>query len=89
LLVTYLQQPLGGEQSTHQLYASNFWSHTKHGNTQHREPSENTTGKRFPNDTDGDILNERSDEVPNLLGAVLPEVGHSLANRSNLSNEST
>jgi hypothetical protein len=82
LLVTYLQQPLGGEQSTHQLYASNFWSHTKHVNIENQ--AKNTTGKRFPNDTDGDILNERSDEVPNLLGAVLAEVGHSLANRSNL-----
>jgi hypothetical protein len=86
LLVTYLQQPLGGEQSTHQLYASNLWSHTKHVNIQNQW--KNTSCKRFPNDRDGDILDERSDEIPNLLGAVLAEVGHSFANRSNLSKES-
>jgi hypothetical protein len=34
-----------------------------------------------------DILDERSDKIPNLLGAVLSEVAHGLANRSGLSNE--
>lgn len=58
--------------------------HTKHVNIENQQEN---NPKGFPNDTHGNILDERSHEIPNLLGAVLPEVGNCFANRSDLSEE--